>query len=290
MSETLFENTEINLMRSYYDKVQQGIYLKDNPDLSTRRSNDNYNSFIEEVITLQPKEFFQKDFRRIDQVEMISFEIIMQIFGYSKEISDEIMEYFSKCNISNDNSILSGICLSVSNTKTQEKETIVEIPSADNLSSIISIIHEFIHYHIDKFHIDLNKKYYYEEILSIYAEKFATDYLMKLRIQPDLEKKIEQTRLEGIKWHYDENPQDEKELMAMYRGALLTSKFNPAAREFVMRVETNIPWLKSQKDAIAHDLYRTALAQSYGFGYLYGESLLYYDLNDPKARKKIREV
>lgn len=204
---------------------------------------------------------------------------------------NEVNEFFSRRQISDRETIIDGCCLVYKNLENNTLESIIDLPNDDNLSSIITMVHEFIHFHIFKHNISLEKKFYYEEILSIYAEKVAAKFIAEMNFQKDFERKIEQTRLECIKWHYIDRIEEENMVKALYQRAKTNHVFNLMDKLFIQEAEKNLPWLKNPEDTIAHDLYQKALAESYGFGYIYGEALSYYDSIDPMTTKnKVKET
>ena len=217
----------------------------------------------------------------------MSIYIIRQIFP-NVDIEEELIDYFTHLQCSGSDEILNGIALYI---KSEDGQTIriTEIPNAHKTSSIITLVHEFIHFHCSKQNITFNKKMYYEEILSIYAEKLAIYYLTRLNIEPNFMRKIEETRLESIVWHYKVHPNEINFAIASYQTAK-KHIYIPEYRLFVEQAEKNLPWIRSASTTKTTLQYKENMAASYGLGYLYAESLLkkYFDsptLTEDKIKK-----
>ena len=167
--------------------------------------------------------------------------------------------------LSNDNEILSGINLTFRDEVTNKIECFVEVPSFNNTSSVVSLVHEFIHFHMAHKEIDLNKKYYYTEIFSILAEKIAANKVEELLKCQDMVKKIENTRLNGIVWHYKDRFEEMTALQKIYNQA--KKGFVPPSTS-IEEMEKECPWLKGGSIKESYNIYRDNLAYSYGFGYI----------------------
>lgn len=270
---TLFEDAEISLAKCFMEQVNNKKYILQPTELKSNKTQRMYNSFIDYVKESKPQTYYQSDFIQLSEKDVIDIfaNTILTLLGSNNQIIEEIKEFLSILTVSNDNEILSGIKLTIENRKTGEKQETIEVPSISNTSSIVSLVHEFIHFHISKNNINLNKKYYYEEIFSIYAEKVATYYVEKLlNQQENLEKKIENTRLDGIVWHYKGRLEEIRDLQKLYNNGKRNNSLNP---EMIREIERTCPWINNSKLREAYFNYRDNLAYSYGFGYLYGESL-----------------
>ena len=178
--------------------------------------------------------------------------------------------FFERIQLSNDNEILSGINLTFRDEVTNKIECFVEVPSFNNTSSVVSLVHEFIHFHMAHKEIDLNKKYYYTEIFSILAEKIAANKVEELLKCQDMVRKIENTRLNGIVWHYKDRFEEMTALQKIYNQA--KKGFVPPSTS-IEEMEKECPWLKGESTRESYNIYRDNLAYSYGFGYIYAENL-----------------
>ena len=270
---TLFSESEIKLANTFMHDVKNNKYILEPTELKSRKSQNMYKSFIDLTINSKPKAYYQDDFTKLTETEVIeafTYTIIL-LFGNNDEIKKEMEEFFKIITLSNDNEILSGIKLTWQDPKTKELKSVVEVPSFNNTSSVVSLVHEFIHFHMSNKNIDLNKKYYYTEIFSIYGEKIAS-YIIEsyLKIQNDMTEKVDNTRLEGLVWHYTDRFKEISDLQKMYNA----NKKNPFInKEMLDEMERQCPWLNNPKMKEAYNSFRDNLAYSYGFGYIYAEAL-----------------
>ena len=207
---TLFSRAENDLAKTFMSDVKNKRFIQKPNELNSNKSKRLYDSFIDLTINSKPKEYYQSDFTQLTKDEVIELFvfIVLNIFGNTEEINREMEHFFKRIQLSNDNEILSGVNLTFRDEITNKIECIVEVPSFNNTSSVVSLVHEFIHFHMAHKEIDYNKKFYYTEIFSILAEKIAANTIEKYLKSQDLVKKIENTRLEGIVWHYKDKSEE----------------------------------------------------------------------------------
>ena len=270
---TLFSDSEIKLAETFMHDVKNKKFILEPTELKSNKGKNLYKSFIDLTISSKPKAYYQDDFTKLTEAEVIEAftYTIFLLFGNNNEIKEEMEEFFKIITLSNDNEILSGIKLTWQDPKTKEFKSVVEVPSFNNTSSVVSLVHEFIHFHMSNKNIDLNKKYYYTEIFSIYGEKIAS-YIIEsyLKIQNDMTEKVDNTRLEGLVWHYTDRFKEISDLQKMYNA----NKKNPFInKEMLDEMERQCPWLNNPKMKEAYNAFRDNLAYSYGFGYIYAEAL-----------------
>lgn len=288
---TLFNESEIKLANTFMHDVENKKYILEPTELKSNKAKNMYKSFIDFTISSNPKAYYQEEFTKLTEKEIIEAftYTIFLIFGNNDYIKNEMEEFFKIITLSNDKEILSGIKLTWQDPRTKELKSIVEVPSISNTSSVVSLVHEFIHYYMSNKNIDINKKYYYTEIFSIYAEKVATLIIESyLKIQNDMTKKVENTRLDGLVWHYTRRFTEMSDLQKIYN----SNKKNPFIdKEMLNEMESKCPWLNNSKMKQAYNAFRDNLAYSYGFGYIYGENLFRRFLDDyEKIGYNIRQV
>ena len=197
---TLFSRSENELAKTFMDDVRNKRFIQKPTELNSNKSRRLYDSFVDLAISSKPKEYFQNDFTILTRNEIIELFVytVLTIFGNTEKINKEMESFFERIQLSNDNEILSGINLTFRDEVTNKIECFVEVPSFNNTSSVVSLVHEFIHFHMSHKEIDLNKKYYYTEIFSILGEKIAANKVEELIKCQDMVRKIENTRLNGI--------------------------------------------------------------------------------------------
>ena len=83
-------------------------------------------------------------------------------------------------------------------------------------------------------------------------------------------RKIENTRLNGIVWHYKDRFEEMTALQKIYNKA--KKGFVPPSTS-IEEMEKECPWLKGGSIKESYNIYRDNLAYSYGFGYIYSENL-----------------
>ena len=269
---TLFSRSENDLAKTFMEDVKSKRMIQKPNELNSNKSRHLYDSFIDLTIKSEPKEYFQNDFTMLTRNEIIELFVytVLTIFGNTEEINREMENFFERIQLSNDNEILSGINLTFRDEVTNKIECFVEVPSFNNTSSVVSLVHEFIHFHMAHKEIDLNKKYYYTEIFSILAEKIAANKVEELLKCQDMVKKIENTRLNGIVWHYKDRFEEMTALQKIYNQA--KKGFVPPSTS-IEEMEKECPWLKGGSIKESYNIYRDNLAYSYGFGYIYAENL-----------------
>ena len=139
--------------------------------------------------------------------------------------------------------------------------------------------------------MDYNKKRYYEEVLSIYVEKRATELLSQILFNPRLQQMISETRLEAIAWHYDTHEKEIKEFLQEVETVKKVAKIHPLGALQLMSFEQQIPWIKNAETLRVAEQYRKNLAASYGLGYLYSEALMArYKDDELRTNVKIGET
>ena len=288
---TLFSRSENDLAKAFMNDIKNKKYIEKPNELNSNKSKHLYDSFIDLTIKSEPKEFYQTDFIKLTKDEVFEAFIysIFTIFGDTEEIKKEMECFCKRIQLSNDNEILSGVNLAFRDEITKKIECVVEIPSVSNTSSVISLVHEFIHFHMSNKEIDLNKKYYYTEIFSILGEKIAACIVEEnLKYQNDMTQKIENTRLSGIVWHYKDRLEEMTTLQKIYNNA--KKGFVPASMS-IEEMEKECPWLKGSSIKESYNIFRDNLAYSYGFGYIYAENLFRKFLKDQeKTTYDINEV
>ena len=263
----------ILIPHSYILECKKGKYINENTDLKDFRAQERYNRFIKFVASKQIPVYTLEDFNKIEtkNVLKIFHYLINEIFGDNNIINSELADFSSKISLNNTNEPMNGMVSTMFNTLTNERKTFVNVPSMDDVSSIICLAHEFIHYHYE-----INNKFmykqYYNEILSILIEKVASQIVNTFGIEKDIIKKIECVRLDAIKFHYTDSLQDIKEVKAFFK----------------TQSSSDIEHFKRVIDE--YNLYHNSLAQSYGIGYIYSEKLFDYYNNDKNFTEKLRKT
>ncbi len=272
-----YENFENSIIESFGRDIESGLVNPNIQDLEETKAKRKYQEYIEKVIKLRPREFFIESIPEApNQQEFfkIAYYLVFKIFGkeFIPEFTDLVRD---KLYIANSREILEGISLQlISKDNPNEIKQAIEIPDFIHISSIISLLHEYTHYHCQLMKMDYNQKRYYQEILSIYVEKRATEELAEILANPKLKQMILETRLESIAWHYNTHPQEVVSLLLTVAELERVARVNPFAKMQLQHYKDNIPWLKDEKTIRVAEQHRENLQASYGIGYLYSESLL----------------
>ena len=253
-------------------ELESGLYILGNPDLEDQRAKERYGRVIKRINDAEPKEYFDSDFESLDQKDVFecALSVLEAIFGPSKEMIDSFNEFKRYMDITNSNMILDGCSYKMMDETGIIKHQVL-IPSVTNTSSVVCILHEFAHYYFQKNNI-IYKKHYYTEILSILFEKIAADIMADKSGDSKFIKKIESTRLEGIRYHYITKKDELKQLV---------------------RAMNNAEVERENASKLAKDYtdYSESVALSYGLGYIYAESLYNLYKEDEKAfQQKMREI
>ena len=161
------EFSDLLVTYSFAKEVRNGNKSYENEDLKDGRSLDRYNKFIKFVTARNPKNYLMNDFATANQdyvFEMAAI-IINKILGDNKQLMEEFMEFMSYIKVRESEEVLNGISYKMLNDLNGDIIYNVLLPSITNISSIVCIIHEFIHFHFQKNNME-PKKFYYGEILT----------------------------------------------------------------------------------------------------------------------------
>ena len=208
---SLVDNTMIELADSYDKHCKNGKYLRDNVDLSSLEAQKLYHHYIQTICSSGAKEYFSDSFIGMDSQSITTWlaKTVFLILGYDLDILKELSNFCKNIVQTDSKSITDGICLQCANPNNlQDIYYVTQVPAITNTSSIICLAHEFIHYYCMNHNFDFHKKRYYQEILSIFAEKVAAYILETQKIQPKAGIMVNSTRLESIGWHYTVRPKD----------------------------------------------------------------------------------
>ena len=283
-----YEEYEKALIREYGNDIESGKILPDNKDISNGKARNKYNQYISSIIKLKPREFNITSFpiMGIGKVIELSTAIIVTIYG--EQILPVLEEFFEVLTPSETLAALDGISLSILNKETLEEVKIVEVPDLKYSSTITTIVHEFTHFLLKKYNVDFSKKRYYEEILSIYAEKLANIFIAnELKTGKALfQGKMEECRLEIINWHYDFNLPLLEQNITHYNRLRQKKEKTLGDMHTIASIEQSIPQVKTAKGQSILRGYYQNMADSYGIGYLYGTSLVERHLDDFATIKK----
>ena len=241
-------------------------------DITTTSNNQKeerqiYDDFLEEVSAYHPIEYFQKDFETLgkDATLELFYYISTEIFGKSKLLDQEMETFVEGLKVTNDRRIFNKIPDYLSSLE-KGQENIQKVPSLNNTSSVVTLVHEFIHYVLKRRELSFENKDYYEKILSMYGEKISSKILEDFGFL--IEKKVESTRLEQLL---------EIQTLSLELERLKTQT-----------IQNNK--IDSPKDIDPYLLYQKQLEAQYITGYIYGEALSMNWSNDKiHTTKKVRE-
>lgn len=270
------EFSEVTVSYYFAKEVEQGKETYHNADLEHYKAQERYNrftNFLADDKKCRPVQYLMMDFSEdeTDNIYSVAREIIKKILGNDIRIDNLFNEFLSLVVLNNSQEVLDG---GVYRTGIFDKlgDYFVLLPSNTNISAIICIVHEFIHYFLRINNLQ-SKKFYYGEILSILMEKIASAIVQNMGIDPQMIHKIENVRIDSLKYHYTE----QKDYL-----------------KFVSRFANRFPIYEqqySEKMCSDYRLYYQLLAQSYGIGYLYAESLFcLYQENSQQFKQTIKEM
>lgn len=294
------DGLENTLIESFIFQVKNGKYESKVEILKDPNAKALYDEYINSVIALNPKEYKMKDVIQLSEREFTTLllEVINRIYGnnYMLDFND-VLEHKIVTNNSDD--IFDGV-----NYNVFEKDGVTKVgsyivvPNFTHISSIVTLLHEFTHYIVNKYNVSLNGKYYYNELLSIYVEKRVLEIMKEIRIK-NSNKEIESTRLESIKWHYKDHKEEVGAVRDIANNLKRAAQYDVVAKQQLEDLYGDFPSLRDNFKYVFN--YYNNLAASYGIGYLYSESLLnkYKEDNKKmdelfndiiKGNKKIEEV
>ena len=278
-----YEDYEMSLIKSFGDEVDSGIIRLDNNDIQSNKARTKYYRYISSIKSIKPREYLTSEFEVLGQEYVLekSFEIIVKIFG--QDAIPFICEYVKLLVPSGAKEVLNGVSLTIQDTRDGSLIEQVEIPDVETASNIVTIVHEFAHYYLNKVGIDYNKKRYYEEIMAILAEKIAAQVVESHACQIDFYNKMTEHRLETITWHYGTHLPEVEYLLEECSKLEKRAANDPIARIQLDALKTELPLLRTAKSISTIRGYYQNLADAYGIGFLYSESLLAKFLDDENA-------
>ena len=278
-----YEDYELALIKSFGDEVDSGIIRPENSDIQSNKARTKYNRYISSLTDIQPREYLTSEFEEVGKRYVFekSFQIIVSIFG--EKAIPFAFDYFKLLVPSGAKEVLNGVSLTIEDTRDGSIIEQVEIPDFETTSNIVTIVHEFAHYYLNKIGINYNKKRYYEEIMAILAEKIAAQVVQLHACERDFYDKMTEHRLETITWHYKLHLPEMESLLSEVSKLEKRSKTDPFARMQLEGLKLQLPLIRTGKGVSAIRGYYQNLADGYGIGFLYSESLLAKYLDDEKA-------
>ena len=283
-----YQDEENNIIKSYIYAVKKGLTDPVVHEIEKTKAERRYNEYIKNVISVNPREYFISEIPAIEKKEFIELAnlIAHDIFG-DKNINEFNDLINNKLKTNGSNMIFDGISTNTMDLTTGEIIRNIEIPDLYHVSSIITLLHEYTHYHMQLRNDSFERNQHLNEVPSIYVEKLATRKLKELLNMATLEQIIHETRLETIVWHYVTHADEVMQFINMYN----KMKNNPACSQMVRQMEEACPWLSSNDSQRMYNMYRKSVAASYGLGYLFSESLLdKYDEDESIATNKFIEA
>ena len=283
-----YQDEEKSFIDSYCYAVKNGLLDPVVHEIEKPKAERKYNENIKKLISLNPTEYFISEIPAIEKNEFIELSNLIAHDIFGDKNMDEFNDLVSfKLKTNGSNMIFDGISSDTMNLITGERIRNIEIPDFYHVSSIITLLHEYTHYHMQLRNDIIEKKQHLNEVPSIYVEKLATRKLKELLKLSDLEQKIQETRLEVIVWHYVTHPEEVIKFINMYKNI----KNNQSFPEMVMKIEKECPWVMTNESQRMFNMYRKSIAASYGLGYLFSESLLNkYEEDELTATKKLMEA
>lgn len=279
MEKTAYEQAEKDLINEYIKSIKNGTIYSTTKDLDKASVSKKHENWIRKISELNPKEYDVSAMEKIDKeiVLEITLDILIKIFG--ENIGESYIEYLKSIEVTNQKTLLDGMAskVGIKNPETNNLDLfdITFIPNINYLSSVVVLIHEFMHYYTYKKEVNEGKKRYYNEILSLYGEKYAINYLSELVKNKEFLKVMESTRVEGILWHYIISPSEMETIIKLYRTAKNNKDY-----QMLYQIEKDLPQLFTEEGIKYIKSYRKCLADSYGIGYLFADALYKKGLDD----------
>ena len=280
---------EKELVIGHKYEIESGIVLKGNPDLANGKAKQKYTKFISDVQSVKAKEYLVTDFDKIGKKDVIELAMSIIVFMLGEKVLPDVTEFFKRLMPARNNNMacLDGVTVTIVNKNNGEKTEFTQIPDIETSSSVVAIVHEFIHYYLNKNNIDMTKKRYYQEVLSILAEKIAHHIIELTTHEMNFSQKIEESRLEALSYHYSTQlPALESRIREHEHLKKTAKKGDVLSNMILLKMEREIPLIDTpQNREILKDYYYSQ-AESYGIGYLYADYLFKKFIDDPKALKK----
>jgi hypothetical protein len=283
MTYMAYEDYEMALVRCFGEEVESGIIRPENTDIQSNKSRTKYNRYISSIKDINPREYLTSEFEELGQRRVFekAFEIIINIFG--QDSIPYALNYFKLLVPAGTKEVLNGVSLTIEDKRDGSLIEQVEIPDFETSSNIVTIVHEFAHYYLNKIKISYNKKRYYEEIMAILAEKIAAKTVQLHTCESDFYNKMTEHRLEIITWHYGKHLPETEFFVSEIAKLEKRAKTDMFARIQLEQIRSQMPVLRTAQGISAIKGYYQNLADGYGIGFLYSESLLERFLDDEHA-------
>ena len=268
-----YETYEKALIESFGQDVKNGKIKPENTDLQGN-AKVKYDRYIKTVKDIKPKTYLTTEFSNIGKKDVFetAFKIIISIFG--EKAVPHAIEFFQHLIPSGAKEALDGISLTIIDKRDGSEVKAIEVPDFETTSNIVTIVHEFAHYYLKQINLDFNQKRYYEEIISILCEKIAGLIIDVNTSEKDFYNKITEQRLDSLSWHYGENLPMLQNILNEHAQMQRLAKKDLFAMIQLQSFEQQMPFLKTAQGISVLKGYYQNMADSYGMGFLYSESLL----------------
>ena len=288
-----YQDFERDIIGTFMYDVKNGYTESVIEDLKNPKAERKYKEYIDKVISVNPRELSS---RYTDEISNETFGIMADhLFQdiFSDKLNDEYTNLVeNNLCVNNSDKLMEGVSLKIVDPKDFSKVlNIMEVPDFSHVSSLVCLMHEYIHYHFQAANIDTRKKKYYDEILPIFAEKITAKMLKDQFDIDDIEQIIHESRLETIVWHYSVHPKEVKFLLDNLPRLKRRADSDITARFSLSKLYETYPCLQSIEGTKYFEMYNKQLAAAYGLGYLYSEYLFAKYLEDENlGRKMFNEV
>ena len=144
-----YQDEEKSFIDSYCYAVKNGLLDPVVHEIEKPKAERKYNEYIKKVISVNPREYFISEIPAIEKNEFIELSNLIAHDIFGDKNMDEFNDLVSfKLKTNGSNMIFDGISSDTMNLITGERIRNIEIPDFYHVSSIITLLHEYTHYHM----------------------------------------------------------------------------------------------------------------------------------------------
>ena len=285
-----YQDFERDIIGTFMYDVKNGYTESTIEDLKNPKAERKYKEYLDKVASINPRELScnYTDTISNDTFGIMADHLFQDIFSekLNSEYTD-LVEHHLCVNYSD--KLMEGVSLKIIDPKDFSKViNVMEVPDFSHVSSIVCLMHEYVHYHFQAANINTRRKKYYDEILPIFVEKVTAKMLKDQFDINDIEQIVHESRLETINWHYFVHPKEVKFLLDNLPKLKRSAEKGDFTAKFSLdKLYETYPCLQTAEGTQYFEMYNKHLAAAYGIGYLFSESLFEKYMEDEALGKKL---
>lgn len=137
---------EMEFAKSFLEACKKDNISIDYPELNIRKYYDNYNRIINEILNSHPIED-NKNYKKMNEAEIKyrAIAVIESLLGNAVD-KNELNKALSLIRITDDESVLNGYCMNITDRITGENIDVLTIPGMNKNVCVVCLVNVLIHY------------------------------------------------------------------------------------------------------------------------------------------------